>query len=108
MEQSAQYTSVAFTERLALEGIEPSIGSVGDAYDNALMETINGLYKAECICSSIFHEGPYKTISDVEYASAAWVEWYNNERLHSSLGYVPPIEFEQSYYAALKRELQPT
>ena len=72
------------------------------------METINGLYKAECIRSSIFHDGPYKTISDVEYATAAWVEWYNNERLHSSLGYVPPIEFEQSYYAALNRELQPT
>jgi len=104
----SQYTSVAFTERLALQGIAPSIGSVGDAYDNALMETINGLYKAECIRSSIFHDGPYKTISDVEYATAAWVEWYNNERLHSSLGYVPPIEFEQSYYAALNRELQPT
>lgn len=104
----SQYTSVAFTERLALEGIEPSIGSVGDAYDNALMETINGLYKAECIRSSIFHDGPYQTISDVEYATAAWVEWYNNERLHSSLGHVPPIEFEQSYYAAGKRELQPT
>lgn len=104
----SQYTSIAFTERLALEGIEPSIGSVGDAYDNALMETINGLYKAECIRSSIFHDGPYKTISDVEYATAAWVEWYNNERLHSSLAYVPPIEFEQSYYAALNRELQPT
>lgn len=104
----SQYTSVAFTERLALEGIEPSIGSVGDAYDNALMETINGLYKAECVRSSIFHDGPCKTTSDVEYATAAWVEWYNNERLHSSLGYVPPIEFEHNYYAALKRELQPT
>ena len=104
----SQYTSIAFTERLALEGIEPSIGSVGDAYDNALMETINGLYKAECIRSSIFHDGPYKTLADVEYATAAWVEWYNNDRLHSSLGYVPPVEFEQSYYAALNRELQPT
>jgi len=104
----SQYTSVAFTERLSLEGIEPSIGSVGDAYDNALMETINGLYKAECIRSSIFHDGPYKTLADVEYATAAWVEWYNNDRLHSSLGYVPPVEFELSYYAALNRELQPT
>lgn len=65
-----------FAERLALEGIEPSIGSVGDAYDNALMETINGLYKAECIRSSIFHDGPYKTLADVEYATAAWVEWF--------------------------------
>lgn len=63
------------------------------------METINGLYKAECIRSSVFHAGPYKTLADVEYATAAWVEWYNvewynNDRLHSSLGYVPPIEFE--------------
>ena len=72
----SQYTSAAFTERLALEGIEPSIGSVGAAYDNALMETINGLYKAECIRSSIFHDGPYKTLADVEYATAAWVEWF--------------------------------
>lgn len=67
----SQYTSVAFAERLALEGIEPSIGSVGDAYDNARMETINGLYKAECIRSSVFHDGPYKTLADVEYATAA-------------------------------------
>ena len=103
-----KYTSVAFTERLASEGIEPSIGSVGDAYDNGLMETINGTLKAESIRSSIFHDGPYRTISDVEYATAACVEWYNNERLHSTLGYVPPIEFEQSCYAALNRELQPT
>ncbi len=72
------------------------------------METINGLYKAECIRSSIFHDGPYKTLADVEYATAAWVEWYNNDRLHSSLGYVPPVEFELSCYAALNRELQPT
>ena len=80
----------------------------GDAYGNALMATINGLYKAECIRSSIFHDGPYKTLADVEDATDARVESYNNVRLHSSLNYVLPVEFEQSYYAALNRELQPT
>ena len=65
----AQYPSLGLTEHLALEEIRPSIGSVGDAYDNALMESINGLYKAECIRTLVFHDGPYKTIADVEYAS---------------------------------------
>lgn len=103
----SQYTSIRFTERLELEGIQPSIGSVGDAYDNALMETINGLYKAECIRTTVFHDGPYKTIADVEYATAGWVEWYNNRRLHSTLGTVPPVEYEQAHYTALNRERQP-
>ncbi len=95
----SQYTSVRFTEHLHLEGIKPSIGSVGDAYDNALMETINGLYKAECIRTSVFHDGPWRTVSDVEYATASWVEWYNNRRLHSSLGMISPTEFEAAHYA---------
>ena len=81
----SQYTSVRFTEHLELEGISPSIGSVGDAYDNALMETINGLYKTECIRTTVFHPGPFRTIADVEYATAAWVEWYNNRRLFLGL-----------------------
>lgn len=98
----SQYVSVAYTDKLALDGIAPSIGSVGDALDNALMETINGLYKAECIRTTVFHDGPYRTLSDVEYATAGWVDWYNTRRLHSSLGYVPPAEFEQAHYAALK------
>lgn len=72
------------------------------------MATINGLYKAECIRSAIFHDGPYKTLADVEDATDARVESYNNVRLHSSLDYVLPVEFEQSYYAALNRELQST
>jgi len=67
-----QYTSLRLTEHLALEEIRPSIGSVGDAYDNALMECINGLYKTECIRTTVFHDGPYKTIGDVEYATAEW------------------------------------
>ena len=103
----SQYVSVAYTDKLALDGIAPSIGSVGDALDNALMETINGLYKAECIRTTVFHDGPYRTLSDVEYATAGWVDWYNTRRLHSSLGYVPPAEFEQAHYAALNREPHP-
>jgi transposase InsO family protein len=86
----AQYTSLRLTEHLALEGIRPSIGTVADAYDNGLMEAINGLYKAECVRTSVFGTGPYKTITDVEFATAAWVDWYNNRRLHGSLGNVPP------------------
>jgi putative transposase len=103
----SQYTSIRLTNHLELEGIRPSIGSVGDAYDNALMETINGLYKAECIRTTVFHDAPYKTIADVEYATAGWVDWYNNRRLHSSLGMTTPVEFEQAHYAALNREPQP-
>ncbi|MER6434337.1 IS3 family transposase [Streptomyces sp900105245] len=95
----SQYTSVRFTEHLHLEGRKPSAGSVGDAYDNALMETINGLYKSECIRTSFFHDGPWRTVSDVEYATASWVEWYNNRRLHSSLGMISSTEFEAAHYA---------
>lgn len=96
----SQYTSIRFTEHLAIEAIAPSIGTVGDAYDNALMESIIGLYKTECIGATVFHRGPYKTLADVEFATACWVEWYNNRRLHSSLGMVPPVEHEQAHYAA--------
>jgi transposase InsO family protein len=103
----SQYTSILLTEHLELEGIAASIGSVGDAYDNALMETVNGLYKAECVRTTVFHPGPYKTIADVEYATAAWVDWYNNRRLHGSLGMVSPLEFETTHYAALNPEPQP-
>ena len=78
--------SIRYTERLAKAGIEPSVGSVGDAYDNALMECVIGLYKTECIRTTVFQPGPYRTLSDVEYATAGWVAWYNNRRLHSSLG----------------------
>ncbi|MEV8136182.1 IS3 family transposase [Microbacterium aurantiacum] len=103
----SQYTSIVLTEHLALEQIAPSIGSVGDAFDNALMETINGLYKAECVRTTIFHDGPFKTIADVEYATAGWVDWYNHRRLHGSLGMVSPDEYEAAYYAALSREPLP-
>ena len=97
----SQYTFLKLTEHLALEAIRPSIGTVGDAYDNALMETINGLYKAECIRTTVFQDGPYKSLADIEYATAGWVDWYNQRRLHGSLGNVPPVEYEHAHYAAL-------
>jgi putative transposase len=102
-----QYTAIRFTEHLELEGGKPSIGSVGDAFDNALMECVIGLFKTECIRTTVFHAGPYRTISDVEFATAGWVDWYNNRRLHGSLGMMTPVEFEQAHYATLNREPQP-
>ena len=96
----SQYTSVRFTEHLALEGIAASVGSVGDAYDNALMETVIGLYKTECIGTTIFHPGPYRTLADIEYATMGWVDWYNERRLHSSLAMLTPTEYEHAHYAA--------
>ena len=105
----SQYTSVRLTEHLAVHQIRPSIGTVGDAYDNALMESIIGLYKTECIHTTVFGPGPraYKTLLDVELATAAWVTWWNIDRLHSRLGMVPPIEYENTHYAALTREQNP-
>ena len=104
----SQYTSIRFTEHLAFEGIAPSIGSVGDAYDNALMEGVIGLYKTECIKTDVFAQHPFKTLVDVEYATAGWVDWWNNRRLHSSLGMLTPDEYEQAHYAVLRTEPQLT
>jgi transposase InsO family protein len=107
----SQYTALRFTEHLALEGIAPSIGTVGDAYDNCLMESIIGLYKTECVRRGPFHDGPLRTISDVEFATMAWVDWWNNRRLHSTIGMLTPAEHEAAHYAAtaaLQQELQPT
>jgi len=104
----SQYTSIRFTEHLELEGIRPSIGSVGDAYDNALMECVIGLYKTECIRTAVFHAEPFRTVADVEYATAGWVDWYNQRRLHGTLGMLSPVEYEAAHYAALNREPQPT
>ena len=95
----SQYTSIAFADRLLAEGLAGSIGSVGDAYDNALAETTIGLYKTECIQSgSPFHTG-LASFADVELATATWVHWYNTSRLMHRLGRRPPLETEQTYYA---------
>jgi transposase InsO family protein len=100
----SQYTSIRFTEHLELAGIAPSIGTVGDAYDNALMESLIGLFKTECIDTTVFHDGNYKTLADIEYATAGWVDWYNHRRLHGSLGWLTPDEYEQAHYAAKDRQ----
>lgn len=103
----SQYTSIRFTEHLELTEIAPSIGTVGDAYDNALMESIIGLFKTECIATTIFHDSPYKTLADIEHATASWVDWYNHRRLHGSLGMLTPIEYEQHHYADSSTKPQP-
>jgi putative transposase len=97
--ESAQYTSVRFTETVALEGLTVSIGTVGDPYD-AAAETVMGLFKHEATAkNSPFRTGPLKGLPDVEEISFDWVSWYNNERLHSSLGNIPPEEYERNSYA---------
>ncbi|MGX1810884.1 IS3 family transposase [Nocardia sp. NPDC055321] len=91
----SQYTSVKFTESLALQGLSASVGSVGDAYDNALAESIIGLFKTEVVN----RHGPFKTLTEVEFALMEWADWYNNARLHSRLGYLSPAEYEAAYYS---------
>lgn len=86
-----------YSERLAEAGIEPSVGSRGDSYDNALAETINGLYKAELI----HRRGPWKTKAAVELATLEWVFWFNTQRLLAPIGYIPPVEAEANYYRRL-------
>ena len=93
-----QYVSIKYTERLAAAGIEPSVGSVGDSYDNALAETINGLYKAEVI----HRRGPWRSFEAVEFATLEWVDWFNNRRLLEPIGNLPPAEPEAAYYAQLE------
>jgi hypothetical protein len=93
--ESAQYVSIRYTERLAEAGIEPSVGSVGDSFDNALAETINGLYKAEVI----HRRGPWRSFEAVEFATLEWVDWFNHRRLLEPIGNVPPAEAEARYYA---------
>jgi putative transposase len=99
-----QYLSIRYTERLAEAGIEPSVGVrhcgsiVGDSYDNALAETINGLFKAEVI----HRRGPWRSFEAVEYATLEWVDWFNNRRLLEPIGNIPPAEAEANFYAALE------
>jgi transposase InsO family protein len=97
-DRGSQYLSIIYTERLAEAGIEPSVGSVGDSYDNALAECINGLYKAEMI----WRKGPWRSMEAVEYATLEWVDWFNNRRLLEPIGYIPPAEAEANYYADQK------
>ena len=98
----SQYTSIHVTEAVELHGMRPSIGSVGDAFDNALAETTIGLYKTECTRSgSPFRNGPFERLGDVEDATSRWVSWYNTQRLMHRLGRRPPAEHEADYYAQL-------
>jgi putative transposase len=96
-DRGVQYVSIKYTERLAAAGIEPSVGSVGDSYDNALAETINGLYKAEVI----HRRGPWRSFEAVEFATLEWVDWFNKRRLLEPIGNIPPAEAEAAYYAQL-------
>ena len=99
-DRGSQYLSIRYTERLAEAGIEPSVGSVGDSYDNALAETINGLYKAEVI----HRRGPWRSFDAVEYATLEWVDWFNHRRLLEPIGNIPPAEAEANFYAALETQ----
>ena len=98
-DRGTQYVSIKYTDRLMAAGIETSVGSVGDAYDNALAETINGLYKAELI----HRRGPWRSFEAVEFATLEWVDWFNHRRLMGPIGNIPPAEAEQRYYASLER-----
>lgn len=93
-DRGSQYLSIRYSERLTEVGAQPSVGSVGDSYDNAMAETIIGLYKAEVI----HHRGPWRNLDAVEYATLVWVDWFNNRRLLEPIGYVPPAEYEAKYH----------
>jgi transposase InsO family protein len=102
-DRGVQYVSIKYTERLAEAGVEPSVGSVGDSYDNALAETINGLYKAEVI----WRAGPWRSFEAVEFATLEWVDWFNNRRLLGPIGNIPPAEAEARYYAQFEEPAMP-
>jgi putative transposase len=93
-DRGVQYLAIRYTERLADEGAIASVGSRGDAQDNALAETVNGLFKTELIR----RKGPWRTLEDVELATLTWVDWYNQRRLHGACGDIPPAEYEDNYY----------
>ena len=97
-DRGAQYLSITYTERLVEAGIEPSVGSVGDSYDNALAETINGLFKTEVVR----RRGPWRSMEAVELATLEWVDWFNHRRLLEPIGNMPPAEAEARYYAELE------
>ena len=97
-DRGTQYLSIRYADRLNEAGIEPSVGSVGDSYDNALAETINGLYKTELIRQ----QGPWRHIEAVEFATLTWVDWFNHRRLLEPIGSIPPAELEMAYYQQLQ------
>jgi transposase InsO family protein len=99
-DRGGQYLSIRYTERLAEAGIEPSVGSVGDSYDNAMAETVIGLYKTEVIRQ----RGPWRNLEAVEFATLEWVDWFNNRRLLEPIGNIPPAEFEECYYRSQEEE----
>ena len=103
-DRGSQYVSIRYSERLAEAGIEPSVGSKGDSYDNALAETINGLYKAELI----HRRAPWKTKEAVELATLEWVSWFNHHRLLAPIGYIPPAEAEANYWREQERQANVT
>ena len=99
---AGQYVSIRYTERLAEVGASASVGSVADSYDNAMAAALNGTFKAELI----EYQGPWRDFDEVERSVFQWVAWYNSERLHSALGYVPPDEYEQAYWVELEQAPQ--
>jgi len=101
--ESGQYTSIRYSERLSDIGALASIGTVGDSYDNALAETVVGLYKNECVKI----DGPFRTVDELELATLSWVHWCNENRLHSAIGDIPPIELEALYYREINARQQP-
>ena len=102
-DRGVQYLSIRYTERLALAGIEPSVGSRGDSYDNALAETIIGLYKTELIRP----RGPWRNLEDIELATLEWVWWFNHHRLFEPHGHIPPGEYEELYYSSQNAPVEP-
>ncbi|MGR3435119.1 MAG: IS3 family transposase [Shimia sp.] len=101
-DRGSQYLAIRYTERLAEEGIEPSVGSVGDSYDNALAETVIGLFRTEVIRP----RGPWRSLEAVEFATLEWVDWFNNRRLLAPIGHIPPAEAEAAYYAQIDMQRQ--
>ena len=97
-DRGVQYVSIKYTERLAEAGIEPSVGSVGDSYDNALAETVIGLFKTEVIA----RRGPWRSLEAVEFATLEWIDWFNNRRLLEAIGNIPPAEAEAHDYAQIE------
>jgi putative transposase len=101
--EPGQYTSIRYSNNLDDAGALASIGTVGDSFDNAMAESVIGLYKRECVR----HDGPFRTVDELELATLDWVDWFNHDRLHGALGHVPPIEFENEHYRQINAQQQP-